>query len=90
MDIKVNVPAVMLPLTKQQKVITGNGSTIRDLIDNLEQGNPGIKDRLVSADELNRYVNIFVNEQDIRFSGKLDATVKAGDEITILPAVAGG
>lgn len=90
MTIEVDIPAVMRSLTNNNKKITSSGNTISQLIDNINYEYPGLKDRLVSEGQLNRYVNIFVNEDDVRFSGQLDAKVKEGDVVTILPAVAGG
>ena len=77
-------------MTKNSKKITANGEDVSQLIENIDKDYPGIKDRLLSEGELNRYVNIFVNESDIRFTGSLDTKVKEGDVVTILPAVAGG
>lgn len=90
MSIQVDVPAVMRNLTDGNKKISAEGGNVSELIDNVEQSYPGLKERLMSDGELNRYVNIFVNEDDIRFTGLLDTTVKEGDVVTILPAVAGG
>ncbi|MGH1438628.1 MAG: MoaD family protein [Cellvibrionaceae bacterium] len=90
MTIQIDIPAVMRSLTENNKKINSNGNTLEQLINNMNESYPGLKDRLISNGELNRYINIFVNEDDVRFSGDLQAQVKSGDVVTILPAVAGG
>ena len=67
-----------------------SGSTVGQVIDDLDQRHGGIKSRLVKDGSLHRFVNVYVNDEDVRFAGGLDAAVSDGDTVTILPAVAGG
>lgn len=90
MDVTVSIPTILRPLTQQQKQLSTQGSTIQELIQRLEQDYPGIQARLVSDGKAHRFVNIYVNDNDIRFADNLATTLKSGDHITILPAVAGG
>ncbi|AQA23196.1 sulfur carrier protein CysO [Rhodococcus sp. MTM3W5.2] len=66
------------------------GSTLAAVIDDLEANHAGLKDRLINDGKLHRFVNVYVNDEDVRFSGGLDTEVADGDSVTILPAVAGG
>ena len=95
MTVTVSIPTILRTHTGGEKRVEGSGSTLSELIDNLETANPGLKERLVAADgagagKLHRFVNIYVNDEDVRFSGGLDTPIDDGDEVTILPAVAGG
>ncbi len=70
---------------------TGAGDTLSALLDNLDVDHPGLKGRLITDDGgLHRFVNVYVNDEDVRFTGSLDTVLKDGDSVTILPAVAGG
>ncbi len=65
--------------------------TLSALLDNLDATHPGLKGRLITDDGgLHRFVNVYVNDEDVRFTGSLDTALKDGDSVTILPAVAGG
>lgn len=90
MSIDIRIPTILRPFTKDQKAVTASGSTLNALIASLEQQYPGIGDRLLEDGALRRFINIYVNDEDVRFLGSLDAPVKDGDSVTILPAVAGG
>ncbi len=95
MTVTVSIPTILRTHTGGEKRVEGSGSTLSELIDNLETANPGLRERLVAADgagagKLHRFVNIYVNDEDVRFSGGLATTIDDGDEVTILPAVAGG
>ncbi len=90
MSITVSIPTILRPLTADQKRIEVRGTTVLELIDAIEARYPGVKDRLMSGGKMHRFVNIFVNESDIRFAGDLATAVQDGDHVTILPAVAGG
>ena len=68
----------------------GEGTTLAALIDDLEARHAGIKGRLIEGTDLRRFVNVYVNDEDVRFTGGLDTTVGDGDQVVILPAVAGG
>ncbi len=91
MAIDVRVPTILRPYTDGQKAVTGAGDTIADLLADLDQSYPGIRARLITEDgSLHRFVNVYINDEDVRFLGALDAKVADGDTVTILPAVAGG
>lgn len=90
MSVTVHVPTILRSLTNDQKTINSNGDDVRALIDNIESTFPGIKERLIKEGEVHGFINIYVNDDDIRFGDGLDTEVKANDAITILPAVAGG
>ncbi|CUQ68016.1 MAG: MoaD/ThiS family protein [Nitrospira sp.] len=89
--IKVRIPTPLRPLTKNQGEIDVAATSIEDLVNNLESAYPGIKARLCDdTGELRRFVNIYVNEEDIRFLKGKDTALKTGDEVSIVPAIAGG
>lgn len=89
--IKVRIPTPLRPLTKGQGEVEVTAGTIVDMIETLETAHPGIKARLCDdSGELRRFVNIYVNEEDIRFLKGKDTSLKAGDEVSIVPAIAGG
>jgi molybdopterin synthase sulfur carrier subunit len=89
--IKVRIPTPLRPLTKGQGEVQAQAKSIVELIDNLNASHPGIKDRLCDeTGELRRFVNIYVNEEDIRFLKGKDTSLKDGDEVSIVPAIAGG
>jgi sulfur-carrier protein len=95
MAVEVRIPTILRSLTGEQKAVTAEGATLSALIDDLEANHPGIKDRLVEAGPgegvgLRRFVNVYVNDEDVRFIGGLDARVTDGDQVVVLPAVAGG
>jgi MoaD family protein len=91
MAIEVRVPTILRSYTGGAKVVEGAGDTIGALIDNLDASHHGLKGRLITDDGgLHRFVNVYVNDEDIRFLGSLDAKLSDGDSVTILPAVAGG
>lgn len=72
------------------KRVTASGDTLGAVIDDLEANYSGIAERLIDNGKLHRFVNIYVNDEDVRFSGGLDTAIADGDTVTILPAVAGG
>lgn len=89
--IKVRIPTPLRPLTKGQGEVEAKGGNIDEMIKHLDAAHPGIKDRLCDEKgELRRFVNIYVNEEDIRFLKGKDTTLKDGDEVSIVPAIAGG
>jgi len=91
MSIEVRIPTILRTFTGGQKVVSGDGDTIADLLTNLDGQFPGLRGRLVTEEgALHRFVNVYVNDEDVRFLGALDAKVNSGDTVTILPAVAGG
>jgi sulfur-carrier protein len=90
MAIEVRIPTILRTYTGGEKAVPGDGATLTELIDNLETAHPGIKDRLIEGDELRRFVNVYVNDEDVRFTGGLGTTLSDGDQVVVLPAVAGG
>ncbi|WP_288392429.1 MoaD/ThiS family protein [uncultured Herbaspirillum sp.] len=90
MQIVVTIPTILRPLTGNQKLVTASGRTLAELIDNLDQHYPGIKKRLVAEGQAHSFVNIYVNDDDVRFADNIDTVLRDGDSVTILPAVAGG
>ncbi len=92
MAIKVKVPTPLRGLTNNQDTVTADGaSTIKEAIVTLEQQYPGMRERLLDdTGDLRRFVNIYVNGEDIRFMDNLATALKSGDELSIVPAVAGG
>jgi len=91
MSVKVLIPTPLQKFTKDQATIECDGSTITELLDSLEQSFPGIKARLCDEQgELRRFVNFYVNSEDIRFLDGKQTSLNAGDEVSIVPAVAGG
>ncbi|MCP1575887.1 MoaD family protein [Herbaspirillum rubrisubalbicans] len=90
MQIVVTIPTILRPLTGNQKQVTASGRTLAELIDNLDQHYPGIKKRLVAEGKAHSFVNIYVNDDDVRFADNIDTVLRDGDSVTILPAVAGG
>jgi sulfur-carrier protein len=90
MSVSVSVPTILRPVTKGEKTVTADGSTLAEVITDLDSRYSGLGDRLVKNGSLHRFVNIYVNDEDVRFTGGLETAVAQGDEVTILPAVAGG
>ena len=90
MAVEVRIPTILRSLTGEQKAVTAEGATLSAVIDDLEANHPGIKDRLIDNGDLRRFVNVYVNDEDVRFIGGLQAELKDGDQIVVLPAVAGG
>ncbi|WP_353189898.1 MoaD/ThiS family protein [Pandoraea pnomenusa] len=90
MSIKIQVPALLRALTRDEKQIAAQGNSVREVIEHAESQFPGIKARLLDGDQMRKFINVYVNDQDIRFAKSLDTPVQTGDVITILPAVAGG
>ena len=89
--IKVRIPTPLRPLTKGQGELQASAANVAEMIDTLDSAHPGIKDRLCDdKGELRRFVNIYVNEEDIRFLQGKATPLKAGDEVSIVPAIAGG
>lgn len=89
--IKVRIPTPLRPLTKGQGEVEAKAANIVEMIDSIDRAHPGIKDRLCDEKgELRRFVNIYVNEEDIRFLKGKETSLKDGDEVSIVPAIAGG
>ncbi len=90
MAIEVRIPTILRPLTGGAKAVQGAGDTLEELLADLDSRHAGLRDRLVDDAGLRRFVNVYLNDEDVRFLGGLTATVKDGDTLTVLPAVAGG
>jgi molybdopterin synthase sulfur carrier subunit len=87
----IRIPTPMRKLTNEQELVQAAGANIGELIEDLEKSYPGIKERLCDQNgNVRRFVNIFLNDEDIRFLEDKGTPVKAGDEISIVPAIAGG
>lgn len=90
MTVTVSIPTILRSHTGGEKRVSASGDTLGAVIADLEANYAGISERLMDAGKLNRFVNIYVNDEDVRFSGGLATDVADGDSVTILPAVAGG
>ena len=91
MAIDVRIPTILRSYTGGAKAVSGAGDTLADLLADLDTKHPGLRARLITPEGgLHRFVNIYVNDEDVRFLGSLDAKLNDGDTVTILPAVAGG
>ena len=90
MAIEVRIPTIMRNLTGGAKAVEGKGGTLAEVFNDLDDRHPGLRDRLVDDKGLRRFVNVYLNDEDVRFLGGLDTQVSDGDTVTVLPAVAGG
>ena len=90
MAVEVRIPTILRTFTGGEKAVQGDGTTLLQVIDDIDDRNPGLKERLIEADGLRRFVNVYVNDEDVRFSGGLSAPTADGDVVVVLPAVAGG
>ncbi|MFE0802285.1 MoaD/ThiS family protein [Streptomyces sp. NPDC058812] len=93
MAIEVRIPTILRQYTDGQKAVEGTGDTLAELFTDLETRHTGIRARLVdeaNGDQLRRFVNVYLNDEDVRFLDGIDTKLTDGDSITILPAVAGG
>ena len=91
MSVTVRIPTPLQKLTNGQVEVESQGATVTELLENLNRQYPGLKERLCDeSGKLRRFVNVFVNEEDIRFLQMDQTTIKDGDEVSIIPAIAGG
>jgi MoaD family protein len=90
MAIEVRIPTILRSYTGGAKSVEGAGRTLDELLDNLDAAHGGLRERLVDGEKLRRFVNVYLNDEDVRFLGGLETPVKDGDTVTVLPAVAGG
>jgi molybdopterin synthase sulfur carrier subunit len=89
--IEVKIPTILRTYTGGEKIVEAKGDSLAALLDDLDANHPGIRGRLITDDgSLHRFVNVYVNDEDVRFTGSLQTPVNDGDTVTILPAVAGG
>ncbi len=90
METIVRIPAALRTLTGGSDEVRATGTTVGEVIEDLERRHPGVRDRLLDEKGVRRFINIYVGEEDVRFTGGLATEVKAGDQISIVPAIAGG
>ena len=90
MAVEVRVPTILRTYTGGEKVVSAEGASVEELVANLDATYPGIGERLVDESGLRRFVNVYLNDEDVRFLNGLATTVADGDSVTIRPAVAGG
>ena len=90
MSIEVRIPTILRPYTKDAKVVTAQGADLAAVIADLDSHYSGLAERLIDNGALRKFINVYINDEDVRFIGGLAAPLKAGDSVTILPAVAGG
>jgi sulfur-carrier protein len=90
MAIEVRIPTILRTYTGGAKSVEGAGATLDELLTNLDNAHGGLRERLVDGEKLRRFVNVYLNDEDVRFLGGLETPVKDGDTVTVLPAVAGG
>ena len=91
MAIEVRIPTILRTYTGGDKAVSGAGATLTALLDDLDSRHTGLRGRLVTDEgALHRFVNVYVNDEDVRFLGGLDTKLSDGDSVTVLPAVAGG
>jgi molybdopterin converting factor small subunit len=90
MAVEVSIPTILRSYTDGAKRVDASGTSLSDLLGDLDQRFPGIRERLVDDAGLRRFINVYLNDEDVRFLSGLDTSVSEGDQVTILPAVAGG
>ncbi|AZS72056.1 molybdopterin synthase sulfur carrier subunit [Streptomyces lydicus] len=90
MAIEVRIPTILRTYTDGQKAVEGSGDTLADLFTDLDSRHTGIRERLVEGEQLRRFVNVYLNDEDVRFLEGISTKLADGDNVTILPAVAGG
>jgi sulfur-carrier protein len=90
MAIEVRIPTILRTYTDGAKQVKGAGGTLDELFNDLESRHPGLQARLVDGGALRRFVNVYLNDEDVRFLEGLRTPLKDGDTVTVLPAVAGG
>jgi sulfur-carrier protein len=90
MAIEVRIPTILRSYTGGQKAVEGSGATLEELFADLDGRYGGLRERLIDDSGVRRFVNVYLNDEDVRFLGGLSAPVSDGDTVTVLPAVAGG
>ncbi len=91
MSVRVKLPTILRKHAGGEALVAADGATLRELLSDLESRYPGITKNVVSDEGgLHRFVNVYVNDEDVRYLGSLETAVKEGDTVSILPAVAGG
>jgi molybdopterin converting factor small subunit len=90
MAIEVRIPTILRSYTGGEKAVEAKGDTLAALIDDLESNHPGLRERLLEDGEVRRFVNVYVDDEDVRFTGGLETPLHDGAQVVVLPAVAGG
>ncbi|HVU02106.1 MAG TPA: MoaD/ThiS family protein [Polyangiaceae bacterium] len=90
MAVTIRIPTPLRTLTGGEEQVSADGATVSQVIEALEKKHPGMKDRLLDEKGVRRFVNIYVGDEDIRFLDGLETALKGGEEISIVPAIAGG
>lgn len=90
MTVRVDIPTVLRQYTDGERQVSGAGADLSSLIADLESRHTGLSQRLLEGEQLRRFVNVYINDEDVRFLDGLDTSLADGDVVTILPAVAGG
>lgn len=91
MSVSVRIPTPLRKLTNNQEVVQAEGATIGAVIDSLDESYPGLRERILNeAGDIRPFVNVYLNDEDVRFLEEKSSAVKEGDEISIVPAIAGG
>ncbi|MCA9643275.1 MAG: MoaD/ThiS family protein [Polyangiaceae bacterium] len=90
MATTVRIPTPLRTLTSGEEAVSIDGANVRELIENLEQNHPGMRERLLDDKGVRRFVNIYVGDEDIRFLDGLDTALDGKEEVSIVPAIAGG
>lgn len=90
MSVTIRIPTPLRTLTGGEDHVNADGATVGQVIENLEKRHPGIRDRLLDDKGVRRFVNIYVGDEDIRFLDGLETKLREGEEISIVPAIAGG
>jgi molybdopterin synthase sulfur carrier subunit len=90
MPVKVHIPTPLRQHTAGRDVVEAHGGTVKEVLDDLGRQFPGITQRLFDGAQVRRFVNVYLNEEDIRYLSNLDTPVNEGDQVSIIPAVAGG
>ncbi len=91
MAIKVRIPTPLRKITNGADEVTADGKNVKELINDLERNYPGLRERICEPDgKLRRFVNLYLNDEDIRFKNNMDTELKDNDELSIIPAIAGG
>ncbi|MDI5967728.1 MoaD/ThiS family protein [Streptomyces sp. SL13] len=90
MAIEVRIPTILRTYTDGKKSVEGSGATLDELFSDLDSRHSGLRGRVVDNGELRRFVNVYLNDEDVRFLDGITTQLADGDSVTILPAVAGG
>ena len=90
-EVKVRIPTPLRKITSDKEEVAASGANVKEVIEDLEANYPGLKERICEDDgSLRRFVNFYLNDEDIRFADNLDTGLTDGDELSIIPAIAGG